>query len=103
MNRSPVLPTATPFGSATDALVAGPPSPGFTTTFPPPATVLMIPAGVTLRIRLLRRSAMNRFPAASTATPRGVIPALVAGPPSPEYWLLPFPATVVIRPAGLIL
>ena len=49
---------------------------------------------------LLPLSEMYKFPAVSMAMPEGkYIPALSAGPPSPEYWLEPrdaFPATVVI-------
>ena len=48
-------------------------------------TVVMVPAGVTSRMALLKVSAMNRSPAPSTATPWGSFSwALVAGPPSPE-------------------
>ena len=47
--------------------------------------VVMVPFGDTMRMRLLVRSAIYRFPAASTATPCGLWSiALVAGPPSPE-------------------
>src|SRR5438876_7135384 len=57
---------------------------------------------MTSRIRLLRESAMNRFPAPSTATPvRPFSGAEVAGPPSPRKPKLPFPATLVIVPAGV--
>jgi hypothetical protein len=56
----------------------------------------------TLRMRWLNVSAMNRLPAASTATPWGnQILALVAGPPSPEKIALPVPATVVITPVAV--
>src|SRR5438552_17933212 len=77
--------------------MAGPPSPE-EPIVPLPATVLMTPFGVTLRIRL--KSAMNRLPVASAATPWGAPrDALVAGPPSPEPALLPLPATVLIIPS----
>jgi len=72
---------------------------------PLPATVVMVPPGVTLRIRMFPRSAMNRFPAASTATATGANnSADVAGPPSPEKPPMPscapkpLPATVVMMP-----
>ena len=39
---------------------------------PVPATVVMIPLGVTSRITLFPESAMNRSPCASTATDGGV-------------------------------
>src|SRR5438132_666514 len=102
MNRLPAVSTATPDGAPSLALVAGPPSPEKSAYTPLPATVEMIPPGVTLRIRLVSLSAMNRFPAASTETPDGVASqALVAGPPSPENPACPFPATVVIVPLGV--
>ena len=68
------------------ALVAGPPSPrgrqlSSSQAAPLPATVVMIPAGETLRTF---PSAMKRLPALSTARPPATNCALVAGPPSPE-------------------
>src|ERR1700674_4673975 len=58
--------------------------------------------GDTLRIRPLPRSAMKRFPEASTVTPEGTFnDAEVAGPPSPEKPKLPLPATVLM-PLGLV-
>jgi hypothetical protein len=45
-------------------------------------------------------SAMERLPAASTVRPSTVMPADVAGPPSPDATAEPFPATVVTTPAG---
>ena len=49
-----------------------------------PATVVMVPL-LTIRIRLLPKSAMYRFPARSAATSGGSeMPAPVAGPPSPR-------------------
>ena len=57
--------------------------PAITRLAPPPATVVMIPSGETLRTT--SKSAMNRLPAPSTATPvTWFNAALVAGPPSPE-------------------
>jgi hypothetical protein len=74
---------AIPAGRESDALVAGPPLPA-NPSLPLPATVVIVPPD-TFRIRLLKESAMYRFPAESTATPIGVNnDALVAGPPSPE-------------------
>src|SRR4029453_12154140 len=53
----------------------------------------------TRRMRWLLVSAIHRFPAASTATPVGLVRlAAVAGPASPENPPKPFPATVVITP-----
>ena len=44
---------------------------------------------------------MNRLPEPSTATPLGQLRlAPVAGPPSPENRLLPFPAIVVMTPVA---
>jgi hypothetical protein len=69
-----------------------------------PATVVITPAGLTLRTRWLKASAMYRLPAASTAMPRGLLSwANVAWPVSPEKPATPVPATVVITPAGLTL
>ena len=66
-----------------------------------PAMVLIVPPGVTFRMRLLARSEMYRFPEASTARPFGVFnDADVAGPPSPEKPWVPLPATVEIIPLG---
>src|ERR1041384_3214126 len=63
-----------------------------------PASVVMVPFVSTLRTRLLSLSAMKRSPAASTATPSGVLSwASVARPPSPPYFLAwVVPATMVI-------
>src|ERR1019366_9288666 len=63
-----------------------------------PATVVITPF-VTLRMRLLLESAINRLPDASTARPL-VWPswAPAAGPLSPLKQHVPFPATVVITP-----
>ncbi len=66
-----------------------------------PAYVLIIPPGVTLRIRALPASAMYTFPAASTAMSAGVSSrAAVAAPPSPVRPAVPVPAKVVITPAA---
>src|SRR6266705_3023330 len=70
MYTLPAGSTATPLGSYNEAEVAGPPSPS-NPCLPLPAMVLMIPAVLTLRIRLLPSSAMYTLPAGSTATPRG--------------------------------
>src|SRR5262245_53495158 len=83
MNRLPAASTATSVGKLRRAAVAGPPSP-VKRRVPVPATVSIIPLGVTFRIRWLYVSAMNRFPVASTATLDGTRRrAAVAGPPSP--------------------
>ena len=94
----PELSTATPRGLFMDAETAGPPSPEKPAA-PLPASVVMMPPADTFRIRLLKVSAMKRFPAASTATPLGSFnDAEVAGPPSPEKPSTPLPATVVMMP-----
>ena len=60
-------------------------------------TVVIVPAALTLRMREFWVSAINRSPAASTATPEGEYSvALVAGPLSPLKLAPPVPATVVI-------
>src|ERR1035441_9336094 len=93
MNRLPAPSTATPSGGEIAAEVAGPPSP-LKSEVPFPATVLIVPAGVTIRTRLFHQSAMNRFPAPSTAMPWGELnSAEAAGPPSPLKPLVPLPAT----------
>src|ERR1039457_3865884 len=100
MKRLPALSTAMPAGWNSSAEVAGPPSP-LKPAVPLPATVLIVPAAVTFRMRLLVSSAMKRLPALSTATPSGSrSSAEVAGPPSPLKPRVPLPATVLIAPAG---
>jgi hypothetical protein len=103
IRRSPALSTATPCGWPSSAPMAGPPSPEYPYV-PFPATVVMAPAALTMRIALLAESAMKRSPALSTATAAGKYsPALVAGPPSPKYPPPPPPAIMVMVPAGLTL
>ena len=73
MKRSSFRSTATPPGKARRALVARPLSPpkaGLPGSSLP-ATVVMFPLVSTLRMRLLRVSAMKRLPAASMAKPAG--------------------------------
>ncbi len=82
-----------------DALVASPPSPEKTVLSPAwPATVLIIPAVLILRMTDAARSEIYRFPTLSIVKPLGWNEALVALPPSPVYAFVPFPATVVITP-----
>ena len=100
INRLPAPSRNTLVGELSAALVAGPPSPP-KLAVPSPATVVMMPVlAVTLRMRLLPLSAINKLPAASTATPLGRKSwALVASPPSPpKPPLPPLPATVVMMP-----
>src|SRR5579884_1818048 len=86
MYRLPLGSKATASGRESFALVARHPSPSVSTASghdaPPPAIVLMRPAGVTFRTTLLLSSAMYRLPALSTAMPKGlfrlVFTALVA-------------------------
>src|SRR5260370_1327859 len=66
--RLPAASIATPKGRHNRAAVAGPPSPAKLPGLPKPAgplpaTVLIVPAGLTLRIRLLSISAKKRVPA----------------------------------------
>ena len=68
-----------------------------------PAKLNITPAGVTIRTTLAPRSTINRLPLESNASWYGVlIAALVAGPPLPAFPTVPFPANVVITPAGVI-
>ena len=91
---------ATPQTPEICAAVAGPLSP-LKPEFPVPATVVIIPAGETLRIRALLKSAIRKPPSAVAATAVGEwIWAAVAGPPSPLKPAVPVPATVVIIPAA---
>ena len=72
---------------------------------PLPATVVMIPSGETLRMRLLLVSAMNRLPALSAATDDGYAKLRAGGRSAIAGALLedpaaPLPATVVMIPLG---
>jgi hypothetical protein len=90
---------ATLLGAFSTATLAGPRSPSVS---PPPATVVMIPLVLTRRMRLLPVSAIRNEPSGRAATSRGALSvAPVAASPSPPKPALPFPATVVITPAGL--
>src|ERR1700730_10739531 len=65
-------------------------------------TVVIVPSGVTFRIRALLPSVIYKFPLTSRATPVGkLICALMAGPPSPEKPGEPLPARVVRVPSAL--
>jgi hypothetical protein len=100
--------TVTPNGALRDAAVAMPESPhwdvGVAHALPVPATVEIVPTGVTLRILLDPVSAMYSVPSAPIATSDGLLRfALVAGPPSPQAAVVvvqavALPATVVIVP-----
>src|SRR5580704_12807817 len=108
MKRSSAASTAIPVGLFNCANVAGPPSPqagGAAQATPVPATVEILKAVSTRRIRLSPVSAMKRLPLLSTATPLGVFKlAEFAGPPSPQtpveglHVENPTPAYVVITP-----
>src|SRR5580765_6528085 len=65
-----------------------------------PAKVVIVPPGVTFRIRKFCSSAMYIFPEESDTTPTGLKrEALVAVTlPSPENPAFPFPATTVATP-----
>ena len=92
-------------GKLSVAPVAAPPSPQAGNTpaqSPPvPAAVVIVPAGLTRRTTRLLKSAIRNPPSPVDATPVGpLIVAAVAAPPSPVYPAVPFPATVVMTPAG---
>src|SRR5580658_10550126 len=110
MKMLPKPSTATPPADwrSRAALVAGPPSPE-KPKVPLPTTLIISPAekpeggvhGMAASaqkiLRMLKKSAMKRFPAASTATLLGITWALVAGPPSPlKLQLAPVPAPAVV-------
>ena len=79
---APARSTVTPVGPSSRTLTAAWPSIGGM-PLALPATVLMMPL-VTMRILLLPKSAMYRFPARSTAISVGrEMAAFFAGPPSP--------------------
>ena len=83
------------------ALVAGPPSP-LKLAAPLPAKVVITPAGVMRRTRLLSVSVTYKLPRASKAKALGKFSwALVAGPPSPPKPAAPVPAKVETIPAGV--
>src|ERR1700677_4566817 len=69
---------------------------------PVPSMVVITPAGVTLRIRLLDVSAIYQLPLESTTIPDGEYScADVAGPPSPpKPGEFPLPAIVVTGPGA---
>jgi hypothetical protein len=98
--------TATPVGYASDAIVAGPPSPDAAVVQPPdtpvPAIVVIIPKGFIFLTTWLPYSAIKIFPIASIKMSSGkLIKALIAGPPSPEYPETPgVPAITVNIPAA---
>jgi len=94
--------TQTPLGEWSSALVAGPLSPLYPAV-PLPATVTILPPGppTTSRMTLLPASAMKILPEASRKTELGKLSsALVAGPLSPVYPAVPFPATEAISPVA---
>src|SRR6202035_509284 len=103
--------TATPWGWSKFAWVAGKPSPqplvGPSQIMPVPATVEIVPAAVTSRIRWSKASAMKRMLEASTVKAWGAdIYAEDAGPPSPHadvegVQVLPVPTTVLMIPLGV--
>src|ERR1700733_12554093 len=90
---------AIPSGELSCAATAGPLSPPEPAA-PGPAMVLITPAGVTMRMRLLEVSAMYQLPLESTAIPEGEYNcAAVAGPPSPpKFGAVPLPAMVTGAP-----
>src|ERR1017187_3100586 len=98
MKRLPRASTATPQGEFNCAVDAAPPSPEYAAS-PFPATVVIVPPGVILRMRL-PISERNVLPAATGATPGGLLSrADVAGRPSPESFDLPLRTTVEMVPS----
>ena len=84
MYKLPLASSARPNGPDSCAAVAAAPSPVYPAVLLP-ATVLMMPAVVTLRTTLFPQSAMYTLPAASDAMQAiSLISAAVAGPPSPR-------------------
>ena len=83
MYKKPLASTVTPWGWFSVALIAGPPSP-LPGEPPFPTIVVMVPEGLTIRIREFRSSLMYRLPLRSIAMSSGPFSvALVAGPLSP--------------------
>src|ERR1035441_9951140 len=82
------------------ALIAGPPSPEKPGSAVP-AYMLIMPAVFTLLMMLACE--IYRLPAPSTAVLRGLMVALVAGPPLPASPLVPPPAMVLMVPEALTL
>jgi len=97
---APAAVTAAPCGRAKAATVPNPSRVG-ALAFALPASVLTLPSGVTRRTRRLAPSATTTLPAASTATARGSAKATPAPRPS-AHAAVPFPASVVTSPAGVI-
>src|SRR5580658_3528808 len=85
--RLPKVSKASPRGALSSAADAGPLSPvepDIPVPGPFPAMVLITPAGVTMRMRLLDVSAMYQLPLESMATLDGELScAAIAGPLSP--------------------
>ena len=97
-NMVPPASTARPPGKFKEARVAWPPSP-LNPAVPVPATVVMLPAVSTFRIRWLSRSEIKTFPATLMARAVGLLRAAeVAAAASPLKPAAPFPAKVVTFP-----
>jgi len=80
---------------ALDAALPSPPKPAV----PLPAAVEITPSDPILRTRWLFVSVTYTTPPAAVLTPSGVfINAFCAAAPSPEYRVVPLPATVLIPP-----
>src|ERR1035438_1763192 len=92
----PAESTATLLGTLRTAAEPGPLSPP-NPVWPFPATVVMVPDGVTLRTRLAVGSAMYRLAEETTATDEGLSRRdWMDGPPSPTE--VTVPANVVMAP-----
>ena len=98
---APAASTATPMGTLKRAAAPVP------SALPPlpavPASVVTTPAGVILRMVELFVSATYTAPAASTATPNGLLKRAPAPVPSALPLLAAVPASVLTTPAGVIL
>ncbi len=80
------------------AVPFGPATPSVSSSVPSPTSVVTFPAGSICRTRAPKVSAMNTFPALSTATPYGLLKAATLPGPSAKP-LLPEPAKVPTLPA----
>src|SRR6185437_732634 len=95
----PYMSATTPWGLLKVAAVKLPlPAPAD----PVPASVLTVPAGVILRIRLLLESPMYKLPLASMVIPAGPLNEAAVPTPLAEP-AVPVPAMVVTTPSGVIL
>ena len=93
----PLRSRATPEGLENEALI---PAPSAYAKEPLPAIVDTAPPGVTLRMRLLSRSATMTLPLKSKATLKGLLKDAAVPVPS-AYPYEPLPASVLTTPPGV--